>query len=99
MLKYNKKMNGEQVILSFQAEINTANAKEFQELMDSIDSNDIVLDFKDLDYITSAGLRTLLVVANKIIQNKGKMAIVNMNEIIKDIFDITGFDDIVNIGQ
>lgn len=99
MLKYNKKINGEQVILSFQAEINTANAKEFQELMDSIDSNDIVLDFKDLDYITSAGLRTLLVVANRIIQNKGKMAIINMNEIIKDIFDITGFDDIVNIGQ
>ena len=99
MLKYNKTINGEQVILSFQAEINTANAKEFQELMDSIDANDIVLDFKDLDYITSAGLRTLLVVANRIIQNKGKMKIVNMNEIIKDIFDITGFDDIVNIGQ
>ncbi len=99
MLKYKKNVNGKQVILAFQAEINTANAKEFQELMDTIDSNDIVLDFKDLDYITSAGLRTLLVVANRIIKNNGKMAIINMNEIIKDIFDITGFDDIVNIGQ
>ena len=57
---------------------------------------ELVLDFKDLDYISSAGLRVLVSFSHKM-EGKGKMVIRNANEDIMDIFEITGFVDIFTI--
>lgn len=68
-----------------------------QELDDTIDAvEDLVLDFAALDYISSAGLRVILK-AQKIMNAKGAMKIVNVNETIMEVFEITGFVDILTI--
>lgn len=67
-----------------------------QELKGEIDKiNTLVLDMKDLKYISSAGLRLILSLHKKMSQ-KGGMTIRNVNETNMDIFDFTGFTDIIN---
>ena len=57
---------------------------------------ELVLDFEKLDYISSAGLRVLLA-AQKIMNKQGKMKLVHVNETIMEIFEVTGFTDILTI--
>ena len=58
--------------------------------------NDLTFDFSALDYISSAGLRVLLS-AQKTMNKQGSMKLVNVGSEIKDIFDVTGFADILTI--
>ena len=60
------------------------------------DANDLCFDFSELEYISSAGLR-LILKAQKIMNTKGKMKITGVNETIMEVFDITGFVDILTI--
>ena len=64
----------------------------------AINTDSVVFDFAKLDYISSAGLRVLLS-ANKEMLKKGKkpVKIINANEIVKEVFDVTGFSDILDI--
>ena len=57
---------------------------------------EMILDFSDLEYISSAGLRVLLV-ATKMMKGKGRLVIQNINETVKEVFEVTGFLDILNI--
>lgn len=59
-------------------------------------SETLVLDFAQLAYISSAGLRVLLA-AQKVMNKQGKMILKNVNETIMDVFEITGFSDILTI--
>ena len=56
----------------------------------------LVFDFAKLDYISSAGLRVLLA-AHKQMSRKGGMTVKNVNEIVQEVFEVTGFSDILNI--
>ena len=56
----------------------------------------LVLDFEKLEYISSAGLRVLLV-AKKVMQQRGGMKLLHVNETIMDIFEVTGFTDFLTI--
>lgn len=56
----------------------------------------LVIDFKELDYISSAGLRVLLA-AQKTMNRQGTLVICNVNELIMDVFSSTGFVDILTI--
>ena len=56
----------------------------------------LTLDFERLEYISSAGLRVLLA-AQKIMNRQGEMKLVHVNETVKEIFEVTGFCDILNI--
>lgn len=56
----------------------------------------LVLDFEALEYLSSAGLRVLLA-AQKVMNKQGEMVIKNVNETIAEIFEITGFSDILTI--
>lgn len=58
--------------------------------------NSLILDFKQLEYISSAGLRVLLL-AQKLMNKNGKMIIRHVNETIAEVFDITGFSNILNV--
>ena len=60
------------------------------------DVKELVFDFAKLDYISSSGLRVLLS-AQKAMNSKGKMIVKNVSEIVMEIFDITGFVDILTI--
>ncbi len=57
---------------------------------------ELTFDFEKLDYISSAGLRVLLA-AQKTMNRQGSMKIVHVNEIIMEIFEVTGFSDILTI--
>ena len=68
--------------------------KELKEALPGV--SDLTLDFADLEYISSAGLRVLLA-AQKIMNRQGQMKIVRVNEIVREVFDVTGFSDILTI--
>lgn len=57
---------------------------------------ELVMDLEKLTYISSAGLRVLLY-AHKAMNGKGGMRVINVNEIVREVFDVTGFSDILDI--
>ena len=57
---------------------------------------ELTFDFKGLEYISSAGLRALLV-AQKKMNAGGHMKVINVNDIVSEVFDVTGFSDILDI--
>ena len=94
----NKKQNGGALEIALEGRLDTMTAPELEaELNSSLKSADsLVLDFSKLNYISSAGLRVLLS-AHKIMSGKGGMKVKNVNEIVQEVFDVTGFADILDI--
>ena len=85
--------------LAVAGRLDTTTSRELsQELDNSLDGiNELVFDFKNLTYISSSGLRVLLS-AQKTMNKQGSMKVINVGEEIMEIFEITGFTDILNIG-
>lgn len=84
--------------LSLQGRLDTTTAPQFEEaLQASLDGvTELVLDFAELKYISSAGLRVLLA-AQKRMNKQGGMKICHVNPDIMEVFEITGFSDILTI--
>ena len=93
-------MNGGVLEIAVEGRLDTATAPQLEsELKGSIaDAESVIFDFSRLDYISSAGLRVLLS-AKKVIIHNGKepITITNANDIVKEVFEVTGFSDILNI--
>jgi len=87
-------------VIALQGELDTAASQQFaseiKPLMDDA-GKEITVDFSELEYISSAGMRTLLLL-NKTAENKGgKVTIVGMSEDIRQLFQMTGFDQMITI--
>ena len=97
-MKIIRKQNGTNLELALEGRLDTTTAPELEkELRDALDgATGLTLDFAGLDYISSAGLRVLLT-AHKAMLGKGGMKVANVNEIIREVFDVTGFSDILTI--
>lgn len=97
-MNINKKMDGDTLTVNISGRVDTTTAPELeQSLKESMaDCKTLVIDFTDVEYISSAGLRTLLV-AQKTMNKKGRMVLTHVNEVIMEIFDVTGFSDILEI--
>ena len=93
-----KKVNGNALEIALEGRLDTMTAPELEaELNQSLGSVDsLTLDFSKLEYISSAGLRVLLS-AHKVMSAKGGMKVKNVSEIVQEVFDVTGFADILNI--
>ena len=93
-----KKINGTQMYAEVNGRIDTVTVTEAESILKSdLDGiTELVLDFKGLDYISSAGLRLLLTL-QKTMNKQGSMTIKNANETVTEIFDVTGFSDILTI--
>lgn len=93
-----KKQNGTELIIALEGRLDTMTAPELEaELGKSLGGADsLVLDFSKLEYISSAGLRVLLS-AHKTMSSKGGMKVTNVNEIVQEVFEVTGFADILTI--
>lgn len=93
-----KNIEGNKLTAAIEGRIDTTTAPAFeQEIKSSIeDVTELVLDFKDVEYISSAGLRVLLS-TQKIMSRKGSMKLVNVSEDVMEIFEVTGFSDILTI--
>ncbi|MBR0425049.1 MAG: STAS domain-containing protein [Clostridia bacterium] len=90
--------NGTERVLALKGRLDTISAPVLEaELKDALSGVEtLVLDFEKLEYISSAGLRVLLV-AKKVMQQRGGMKLLHVNETIMDIFEVTGFTDFLTI--
>lgn len=92
------KKNLGELILEITGRLDTITAptldKTINDHFDEFES--LILDLKNLEYISSAGLRVLLS-AQKKMQQKGAMKVINVCEEVMDVFEMTGFADILNI--
>ena len=93
-----KERNEGALSLALEGRLDTVTAPELEkELKGSLDGvSELTLDFSGLEYISSAGLRVLLA-AQKIMDKQGKMKVTNVNETIAEIFEVTGFSDILTV--
>ena len=94
----NKTEEGSCITLSLEGRLDTTTAPMFeQEVAESfLGKTDVILDFQKLDYLSSAGLRVILA-AQKQMNRQGAMVIRNVNETIMEVFEVTGFVDILTI--
>lgn len=93
-----KNLNGSELNVSVAGRLDTTTAPELETVLkESYDGIEkLVLDFTALEYLSSAGLRVLLS-AQKTMNKQGEMIIRNVNETINEIFEVTGFIDILTI--
>ena len=89
---------GGKLTLALEGRLDTTTAPQLEEEIKGALSGvtELVLDFSRLEYLSSAGLRVILS-AQKIMNKQGKMVIRHVNETILEVFEVTGFSDILTI--
>ena len=93
-----KNLNGTELNVKVVGRLDTTTAPNLEaSLKESFEGvTKLILDFAELEYLSSAGLRVLLA-SQKVMNKQGEMVIRNVNETINEIFDVTGFIDILTI--
>ena len=93
-----KKLNGEAVTLTVSGRLDTQTAPELENELDAVLSGlkELTFDMTNLEYVSSAGLRVILK-AQKAMNTQGSMKLIGVNDSIMEVFDITGFLDILTI--
>ena len=97
-MKIEKNLNEKNLVVALEGRLDTTTAPQLEEeLKNSLDGvTELVLDLGALEYISSAGLRVLLS-AYKTIRGQGSMKITNANELVQEVFEVTGFSDFLPI--
>ncbi len=98
MLTINKTKEDTKLNMELAGRLDTTTAPQLEEeLKKDLDGlTELVLDFQELEYISSAGLRVLLS-AQKIMNRQGSMKLVHVNDVVQEIFEVTGFSDILTV--
>lgn len=93
-----KNTNGKTLLLTVAGRLDTTTAPKLEaELKSSVDGiTELIFDFAALEYVSSAGLRVLLS-AQKVMNRQGQMLIKNVCETVMEVFEVTGFSDILTI--
>lgn len=93
-----KKAEGASVTLAVEGRLDTVTSPELEAELNAsfAGTEELTLDFAGLEYISSAGLRVLLM-AQKKMNAQGKMRVINVGETVGEVFDITGFSDILTV--
>ena len=90
--------NADKLVLRIEGRIDTKTAPELEQVVQSSleGVTDLVFDLADTSYISSAGLRVLLI-AQKVMNKQGEMTVIHANSDLMEIFEVTGFADILTI--
>lgn len=98
-LKINKVQNAAQTTIALSGRLDTTTAPELENQLRALlpETNALVLDFSALSYISSAGLRVLLVAQKEMNKKKGQMTLVHVNETVMEVLEMTGFTEILTI--
>jgi anti-sigma B factor antagonist len=94
-----KKNNGDRLTIALDGRLDTTTSPDLEEVITGTldDFNSIVFDFENLSYISSAGLRVVLSIQKKMNAKKGTFIIKNVNDSVQEIFNMTGFSNILTI--
>ena len=99
-MEINAERDGDTLILSTEGRVDGGNAREFEEAIKttlSADDRVVVMDLKELTYISSAGLRAILLTAKDLWKRDAKFALCELSASIKEVVEIAGFDKIIPI--
>ena len=93
-----KHQNGTNLVIALEGRLDTTSAPELEAALNQSlpGAESLTMDFDKLAYISSAGLRVLLS-AHKVMAPKGGMKVIRANEIVTEVFEVTGFADILTI--
>ena len=93
-----KNQNGKTLTVALEGRLDTVTAPQLEgELRTAVNGVDeLIFNLEKLDYISSAGLRVLLS-AQKVMNRQGKMTVTGVQEAVMEVFEITGFSDILTI--
>lgn len=94
-----KTTNGANITLKIIGRLDTTTAPQLEAAVDNdvAGATDLTLDMEALEYVSSAGLRVILKAQKLMNSANGSMKLINVNSIIMEVFDITGFTDILTI--
>jgi anti-sigma B factor antagonist len=99
-MKLTDRQQGEVTVIGVEGRLDANNSSslesKFLQLVEQGNSR-FIFDFIGLEYVSSAGLRSILVAAKKIKTIKGSLALIQMNENVKEVFDMSGFSTIFSI--
>ena len=94
----NKQKDGSVLTIAVQGRLDTTIAPDLEkEIKSGLDGvTELIMDFEKLDYISSAGLRVLLS-AQKAMSKQGAMKVIHVSDLVMEVFEVTGFTDILTI--
>ena len=98
-MEYKLNKDGDNLNVEVVGRVDTTTAPQLEEaiLAELEGVNNLVLDFTNLEYISSAGLRLLLLLQKKMNATEGSFEIHNVNEFVMEVFEMTGFKDILTV--
>ena len=97
-MKIEKIQNGGDVTLKLIGCLDTASAGDFSAALDNAaDAKELVIDMARLDFIASSGLRSLVAAHKRAVQAGNSITLVNMNEVVSDVFDVTGLSGVFTV--
>ena len=97
-MKFTMNKNDKELTVAVEGRLDTLSSPELEEKLEDelAGIEKLIFDFKDLEYISSAGLRVMLT-AMQIMEDQGKMVVRNVREEVMGVFEVTGFSDDLNI--
>ena len=98
-MKINIQRNGDEVVVALNGELDTVTTAQMGEELNRIiemASNQLIIDCKDLEYISSSGLRFFMQLKRHSEQQNGTVTLINLNDDVKEVFRISGFHHIFN---
>ena len=99
MLNITRKQDGDKLTVTLEGHLDTNTAPQLQSELEPLlgGISVLMLDFEKVDYISSAGLRVLLTFEQELEEQGKAMKLCHVSDIIRDVFDVTGFLDILTI--
>jgi anti-anti-sigma factor len=101
-MEINQKEESGIVTISIKGRMDADTAPEAEKTVNSIlkgDSNRLLFDLEQLEYLSSAGLRVLLSAAKELKRREGKIVLCSLNEFVKEIFEVSGFESLIPISD
>jgi len=97
MLEINIKEKNDVVTVELTGELNIKTTSDFEKHFNEFDAKKIILIVKNLDYISSAGLRSLVILIKKLYASNGEMVLCSMGGVVKEIIEVSGFENLFKI--
>lgn len=97
-MQVEKQVKGDTLVMAISGRIDSVTSIELQNIVDdSLQGvSHLVLDLEKVEYVSSAGLRVILA-AHKIMSRQGTMNLIKVPDFVREVFEITGFDSVLNI--